>query len=60
MTEEIFKKVLEYIGEDTTREGLVETPKRMQRAYDEIFAGYKQNPKDLMKTQSRHFAFCEV
>ena len=48
--EENLKKILEYIGEDTSREGLLETPKRMQRAYDEIFAGYKQNPKDLMKT----------
>lgn len=48
--EETLKKVLEYIGEDISREGLIETPKRMKRAYDEIFAGYKQNPKDLMKT----------
>lgn len=48
--EENFKRTLEYIGEDTSREGLIETPKRMQKAYDEIFAGYKINPKDLMKT----------
>ena len=48
--EKTFKKVLEFIGEDTTREGLIETPKRMKKAYEEIFAGYKQNPKDLMKT----------
>lgn len=43
-------RVMQYIGEDTQREGLIETPKRVQRAIDEIFAGYKQNPKDLMKT----------
>ena len=43
-------RVMQYIGEDTSREGLIETPKRVQRALDEIFAGYKQNPKDLMKT----------
>lgn len=43
-------RVMQYIGEDTSREGLIETPKRVQRAIDEIFAGYKQNPKDLMKT----------
>ena len=47
--EDTLKKVLEYIGEDTTREGLVETPKRMIKAYNEIFSGYKQDPKDLMK-----------
>ena len=44
------ERVMQYIGEDTQREGLLETPKRVQRAIDEIFAGYKQNPKDLMKT----------
>ena len=43
-------RVMQYLGEDTSREGLIETPKRVQRAIDEIFAGYKQNPKDLMKT----------
>lgn len=48
--EENFRRTLEYIGEDTRREGLVETPKRMRRAYDEIFAGYKTDPKELVKT----------
>lgn len=48
--EDNLKRVLEYIGEDTTREGLIETPKRMRRAYDEIFSGYKTNPNDLIKT----------
>lgn len=43
------KKILEYIGEDPTREGLLETPSRMRRAWDEIFSGYKTNPKDLVK-----------
>lgn len=47
--EEHIKSVLEYIGEDPTREGLLETPKRIRKAYDEVFSGYKQNPKDLMK-----------
>lgn len=47
--EEHIKQVLEYIGEDTGREGLLETPKRIRKAYDEVFSGYKQNPKDLMK-----------
>ena len=48
--EENLRRTLEYIGEDTTREGLIETPSRMRKAYDEIFAGYKINPKDLVKT----------
>ena len=48
--ENTFKNVLKYIGEDVNREGLIETPSRMKRAYDEIFSGYKTNPKDLIKT----------
>lgn len=48
--EDNFRRTLEFIGEDTTREGLIETPKRMRRAYDEIFAGYKTDPKSLVKT----------
>lgn len=47
--QEHITRVMQYIGEDTEREGLLETPKRVQKAYDEIFSGYKQNPKDLMK-----------
>jgi len=43
-------RLLEYIGEDPNREGLRETPDRIIRSWDEIFAGYKQNPKDVFKT----------
>ena len=45
-------RVLQYIGEDPTREGLLETPKRVIKAYDHIFSGYKQNPKDMIKVFS--------
>ena len=48
--EDNFRRTLEFIGEDTTREGLIETPSRMRRAYEEIFAGYKIDPKSLVKT----------
>ena len=43
------KQIIKEIGEDTEREGLLETPKRVEKAYEEIFSGYKQNPKDVMK-----------
>ncbi len=42
-------RLLEYIGEDPKREGLLETPKRVIRSYDTLFAGYKQNPEDVIK-----------
>ena len=44
------RKILEFIGEDPTREGLIETPKRMRKAWEEIFSGYKTDPKTLIKT----------
>ncbi|HMB65391.1 MAG TPA: GTP cyclohydrolase I, partial [Patescibacteria group bacterium] len=41
---------LEYIGEDPNREGLKETPNRIVRSWEEIFAGYNQDPADLLTT----------
>lgn len=41
-------RILEYIGEDPKREGLVDTPNRVIRSWGEIFSGYKQNPADYL------------
>jgi len=41
---------LEYIGEDPNREGLRETPNRIVKAWGEIFAGYQEDPADLLTT----------
>ena len=49
--EEAIKKLLSWIGEDPSREGLQETPKRVVKAFKEYFKGYHQNAdKDLSKT----------
>jgi GTP cyclohydrolase I len=42
-------RILEYIGEDPNREGLMETPKRVVKSWKELFAGYNQDPKKLIK-----------
>ncbi|BCG57226.1 GTP cyclohydrolase I FolE [Paenibacillus sp. URB8-2] len=42
------QKILELIGEDTGREGLLETPARVTRMYEEIFAGYSVDPKEAL------------
>lgn len=43
--------LLRYIGEDPQRAGLLETPARVIRSYDEFFKGYTQDAKDeLVKT----------
>lgn len=47
--EDIPIRLLQYIGEDVTREGLQETPHRFLKAWQFITQGYKQNPKDIMK-----------
>ena len=43
------KTLLSYIGEDTTREGLLDTPRRVVEAYDELFRGYTQSPDALLE-----------
>ena len=49
--EEAFVKILKYIGEDPGREGLLETPKRVRKAFQEYFKGYQEDPyKILSKT----------
>ncbi len=49
--EEAFKTILKWIGEDPSREGLLETPKRVVKAFKEYFKGYHQNAdQDLTKT----------
>ncbi len=49
--EEAFKLILTWIGENPNREGLVETPKRVVKAFKEYFKGYHQDATaDLMKT----------
>lgn len=42
--------LLQSIGEDTKREGLVKTPYRVAKMYDEIFGGYNIDPEKLLST----------
>ncbi len=42
--------LLKYLGEDPTREGLIETPARFIRAFDEYCQGYKQDPAEILNT----------
>jgi GTP cyclohydrolase I len=49
--EEAFKTILKWIGENPNREGLIETPKRVVKAFKEYFKGYHQDAEaDLSKT----------
>ena len=46
--EEAFKKILTWMGEDPNREGLLETPKRVVKAFKEYFKGYKEDPIQVL------------
>ena len=43
-----FRTILSWLGEDPSREGLLETPKRVMKAYKEYFAGYKVDPNKIL------------
>ena len=46
--EDAVRKLLQYLEVDSEREGLEETPKRVIDSFDEIFAGYKQKPSEVL------------
>lgn len=47
--ENYVRSLLRFIGEDPEREGLLETPKRVVKAWEEIFHGYRSRPEDFAK-----------
>ena len=47
--EEAFIKILTWMGEDPNREGLVETPKRVIKAYKEFFSGYNEDADKVLE-----------
>ena len=46
--ENAVKTLIMWAGDDPKREGLIDTPKRVIKAYEEFFAGYKESAKDYL------------
>ena len=46
--EEAVRTLIKWAGDDITREGLLETPSRVVRAYEEFFAGYTEDPTAML------------
>ena len=44
-----FRTILSWMGEDPNREGLLETPKRVTKAFKEYFKGYKEDPSKILE-----------
>ena len=52
--EDAIRKILEVIGEDPQREGLVDTPERVRKSFEHLLQGYKQNPSDILNKAIFH------
>lgn len=48
--EQAVRTLLAWTGEEVDREGLLDTPKRVAKAYGEFFKGYEEDPADVLKT----------
>lgn len=47
--EEAIRTIISWVGDDPLRQGLMETPARVVRAYDEAFSGYQQDPISMLQ-----------
>ena len=47
--EDAVKTLMAFVGEDINRPGVLETPKRVVKAYEDWFAGYNEDPEEVLK-----------
>lgn len=50
VAEDAVRTLIEWAGDDPDREGLIGTPERVVRAYEEFFAGYGTDPSAFLET----------
>lgn len=48
--EDAVKTMMFHVGEDPSREGLLKTPQRVKKAYEFIFGGYKEDPREILRS----------
>jgi GTP cyclohydrolase IA len=59
--ENAIRTLLRYAGDDPSREGLLDTPKRVVKAYGEWFSGYDQDPREILsRTFSESNGYDEI
>ncbi|WP_425406208.1 GTP cyclohydrolase I FolE [Hwanghaeella sp.] len=54
------RTLIEWAGDDPDREGLIGTPGRVVRAYEEFFAGYQEDPVELLATTYEEVSYDEM
>mgnify|MGYP003299422908 CR=1 FL=1 len=54
--EDAFRTILSWMGEDPSREGLLETPKRVVKAFKEYFKGYQEDPNQILDLSLIHIS----
>lgn len=54
--EEAVRVLLRWAGEDPTREGLLDTPKRVAKAYGDWFSGYQEDPREFLERTFKEVA----
>ena len=54
--EQHFKAILEKIGEDTQREGLLDTPARAAKSFEYLTSGYNKSIDEVVNNRSRYIA----
>ena len=47
--EQAVRTLIRWMGDDPTREGLIDTPKRVIKSYAELFSGYTQDPSEILE-----------
>ncbi len=60
MQEGVIEEILYEIGEDPTREGLIDTPKRVVKSWKELYKGYSQDPKDILNTEFKADGYNQI
>lgn len=58
--EKSVKNILEAVGEDVDRQGLEKTPQRVAKSYQELLAGYRMDPKELINEAVFDVAYDEM
>jgi len=59
--EKAVRTLISFVGEDPNREGLLDTPKRVVKAYQDWYGGYSQDPKEVLnKTFSEIEGYDEI